>query len=36
MYRHNDGLNVNYIDGHAKWKKGPIQSTETNFWVVTP
>lgn len=24
-YRHNEGCNACYVDGHAKWVKGPIQ-----------
>jgi prepilin-type N-terminal cleavage/methylation domain-containing protein/prepilin-type processing-associated H-X9-DG protein len=27
-YRHNEGCNVCYVDGHAKWVKGPIEEPE--------
>jgi prepilin-type processing-associated H-X9-DG protein/prepilin-type N-terminal cleavage/methylation domain-containing protein len=30
-YRHNNGLNILYVDGHVKWGKFPI-SREDGFW----
>ncbi|MEN6641505.1 MAG: prepilin-type N-terminal cleavage/methylation domain-containing protein [Armatimonadia bacterium] len=32
-YRHNEGCNMNYVDGHAKWQKGPLPTTYVLPWV---
>ncbi|MEN6304918.1 MAG: prepilin-type N-terminal cleavage/methylation domain-containing protein [Armatimonadia bacterium] len=32
-YRHNDGCNMNFVDGHAKWKNKPLPTTYVLPWV---
>ena len=32
-YRHNEGCNMNFVDGHAKWKMGPLPTTYVLPWV---
>jgi prepilin-type processing-associated H-X9-DG protein len=33
-WRHNEGMNVAYFDGHAKWKKRPFPNPPTKncYW----
>jgi prepilin-type N-terminal cleavage/methylation domain-containing protein/prepilin-type processing-associated H-X9-DG protein len=31
-YRHNDGCNLNYVDGHAKWANKPLPITYVLPW----
>ena len=32
VYRHNNGTNVLFVDGHASWIKRPLPLTKTSFW----
>ncbi len=31
-YRHRFGLNANYLDGHAGWRKFPVPPVDDPFW----
>jgi prepilin-type processing-associated H-X9-DG protein len=33
-YRHNEGANLGFVDGHAKWLKSPIHRVNTNDTVL--
>jgi len=32
-YRHNEGANITFFDGHAKWYKEDTLETNPNLWV---